>query len=272
MPSTPAPVARLSRLVFLWRTLVAQELAARYRGTFLGMAWQLLSPLFLLAVYGFVFGVVFKARWPGSEAATPMVVALNLFLGLVLHGVLAETLSQAPSLLQRNANFVRKVVFPLPVLVAVPLGVALVNLCAGLLIVGGLSFATQAAGAPSLAQLWQVLPVLLAFSALVLGLGLAFAALGVYVRDLAQVVGMLVMALLFTSPVLYPREMAPGVFRELMVVNPLTVPLEHLRGVLLTGAGSDWAVLGLYALVAMAVLGCSVTLFQLLRRGFADLL
>ena len=102
----------------LWRTLVSQDLAARYRGTLLGRAWPVLMPLVMLAVYGFVFGTIFRARWPGLAEDDHLGFTLNLFAGLLLHGMMGETVAGAPDLLLRNSNFVRKVVFPLPVLVA----------------------------------------------------------------------------------------------------------------------------------------------------------
>ncbi len=121
---------------YLWRTLVAQELRSRYRGSLLGRAWPVLLPLLMLAIYGFVFGVVFRARWPGLAEDDHLGFTLNLFTGLLVHGLLAESVGQAPGLMQRYGNFVRKVVFPLQILPAVPLGVALVNLALGLAILG----------------------------------------------------------------------------------------------------------------------------------------
>jgi len=259
----------VARSVYLWRTLVAQELKVRYRGTFLGSAWQLLSPLFLLAIYGFVFGVVFGARWPGFDESDRLMFALNLFLGLSVHGVLAETLGLAPTTMQRNSNFVRKVVFPLPVLVAVPLGVALINALSGIFIVfvvAGLF------GKGWSVSLWQVLPVFAALGVMVYGLALLLAAFGVFVRDLGQVMGMVVTAILFTSPVFYPVDMAPQALRGIIQLNPLTVPVEHMRAAVLLHHAPDWSALGIYAGVALLVLALGWASFQRLRLGFADAL
>jgi len=261
-----------SRSIYLWRTLVAQELSSRYRGTFLGAVWQFLAPLFLLGIYGFVFGIVFRARWPGLEEGGGLLFALNLFLGLLVHGVLAETLGQAPTVMQRNSNFVRKVVFPLPVLVAVPMGVALVNAATGLFLVALISTFGASPSPGTVLALWHLVPVLAVFAPMVLGLALFLAALGVYVRDLSQMIGMLVMAVLFTSPVFYPLEMAPESIRGVIMINPLTIPVEHLRQALLLGQSPDWSALGVYGLVACAVLAAGAATFNTLRRGFADML
>jgi len=260
---------RWSDAFSLWHTLVAQDLAVRYRGTLLGRVWPLLMPLMLLAVYGFVFGAVFRARWPGLAEGDHLGFALNLFTGLLVHGLLAEAVGQSPGLMQRHSNFVRKMVFPLPVLVAVPLGTAMVHALLGfmvLLVVNGLFGSGW--HLTSLALPLVLLPYLL----LLYGLALAFAALGVYVRDLGQVTMVLVMIALFTGAVFFPVSMVPDALAGLVRFNPISWPTEALRGCLLHGtwpAPGAWA---LYTLCAALVLVCGWRMFAVLRRGFADLL
>lgn len=260
---------RLPATVALWRTLVAQDLTVRYRGTLLGRAWPVLMPLVMLAVYGFVFGAVFRARWPGLAEGDHLGFTLNLFTGLLVHGLLAEAVGQAPGLMQRNSNFVRKMVFPLPVLVAVPLGAGLFHAMLGfalLAVISGLF-----AGGWHLAMLALPL-VLLPYLVLLYGLALAFAALGVYVRDLTQIAGVLVMVALFTGAVFFPLDMVPAPLAGVVRFNPISWPIEAARNCLLHGAWPDPVALGSYALVAVAVFGGGWWMFSLLRRGFADLL
>ena len=263
MASSPQP------RFHLWRILVAQELAARYRGSLLGMAWPLLLPLLMLALYGFVFGVVFRARWPGLAEDDHLGFTLNLFTGLLVHGLLSDSVGQAPALMQRHGNFVRKVVFPLQILPAVPLGVGLVNLGLGLLIL----LAVNAVWGSGLH--WSALAVpllLLPYLAMLQGLSLALAALGVYVRDLGQVIGALVMVTLFTSTVFFPRERVPEALAGIVDLNPISWPVEALRGALLHG---QWPGLGgwlAYSAVAVVVLVLGRLCFRALRRGFADVL
>lgn len=253
----------------LWRTLVSQELAVRYRGTLLGRAWPMLMPLILLAVYGLVFGAVFRARWPGLADDDHLGFALNLFLGLLVHNLLAESVGQAPSLLQRNSNFVRKIVFPLPVLVAVPLGSALFHMLLGVLLVFAVNLC-WGSGAH-----WQVLAlplVLVPYLALLYGVSLAFAALGVYLRDLAQIAQVLVMMALFTGAVFFPRNMVPPVLSGVVAVNPISWPTEALRGAILRGEWPDPAAVAGYSLAAVLALALGALLFRALRPGFADVL
>ena len=266
---TRSLVFRLPEYASLWRTLVIQEFTVRYRGTLLGRAWPLLMPLMLLGIYGFVFGAVFRARWPGLADDDHLGFSLNLFLGLLIHGLLAETVGAAPGLMQRNANFVRKMVFPLPLLVAVPIGTALIHMVFGLVLVivingiwgQGFHLATIA------------LPlILLPYVVMLYGLSLIFSALGVYVRDLAQIATVLVMLALFTGTVFFPREMVPGVLVGIVDYNPISWPIEAARGVVLLGNWPDLASMGMYTLVALCVAGFGVYVFSVLRRGFADVL
>lgn len=253
----------------LWRLLVSQELSARYRGSLLGFAWPVLLPLLMLAVYGFVFGMVFRARWPGLADDDHLGFTLNLFTGLLVHGLLAESVGQAPMLMARHANFVRKVVFPLHILPAVPLGVGLVNLVVGL----GILLTVNAIWGSGLHLAAVAVPlVLLPYLAMLLGLSLAFAALGVYVRDLGQVIGALVLMLLFTSTVFFPREQVPAVLTGIVDLNPISWPVEALRGALLHGQWPSPTGYLAYAAVSLLMLGLGALCFRALRRGFADVL
>lgn len=260
--------AQLPRWASLWRTLVAQDLAVRYRGTLLGRAWPLLMPLLMLAVYGFVFGVVFRARWPGLAEGDHLGFTLNLFTGLLVHGLLAEAIGQSPNLMQNNSNFVRKMVFPLPVLVAVPLGTALVHALVGFSLIVLIS-GFAAGWHPTIITLPLLL---LPYMLLLYGLALAFSAFGVYMRDLGQAVSVLVMVALFTSTVFFPRAMVPKAVSGVVNYNPITWPTEALRGALLHGAWPDPLGWALYWLVAVLVFVLGWSVFAALRRGFADLL
>lgn len=262
-------ISRRAGYLALWRTLVQQDLAVKYRGTLLGRLWPLLMPLLLLAIYGFVFGAVFRARWPGLAEGDHLGFALNLFLGLLVHGLLAESVGQAPSLFQRNSNFVRKIVFPLPVLVAVPLGAALFHMTLGVLLVWTVN------GVWGTGWHWQamMLPAILAPYVLMLfGISMAFSALGVYLRDLTQIVTVIVMLVLFTGTVFYPRAMVPSVFSGVVGANPISWPTDALRAALLQGRVPEWTSWGNYTVAAVLVAVVGALLFRALRPGFADVL
>jgi len=259
----------LSSSLSLLRALVRQELVNRYRGTLLGWVWPLLMPLVLLAIYGFVFGKVFKARWPGQGDDQTLGFALYLLAGLMVHGLLAEALSGAPGLLVRHANFVRKVVFPLPVLPAVPLGVGLVHSGIGLLLLalvgafGGYGPHPSALAVPA---------VLAPFLMAVWGMALALASLGAYLRDLQQISGVIVMVMLFVGPVFFPADMVPEGWGWLIALNPISWPVETVRKALFEGVWPSGAGFVAYTIFASVVAAAGWWSFAKLRRGFADVL
>lgn len=259
----------ISAYPHLWRTLVSQDLATRYRGSLLGRAWPVLLPLLMLAIYGFVFGGVFRARWPGLEEGDHLGFTLNLFAGLLVHAMLAETAGVAPGLMVRHSNFVRKVVFPLPVLVAVPLGSALVHAGLGLVI---LLVVNGVWGSGLHASALAVPLILAPYLLMLLGLSLGLAALGVYVRDLVQITGAMVTVALFTSTVFFPREMVPPMLAKVVDFNPISWPVQAMRDALLLGKWPQPGGYAIYSVAALVVLVLGWRCFAGLRRGFADVL
>ena len=103
--------------------MVRRDVIGRYRGSVMGLLWSFFTPVLMLAVYTFVFSVVFKARWAGgSDSKTEF--AIVLFVGLMVFNLFSECLSRAPNLVLSNPNFVKKVIFPLEILPFVSLGSA----------------------------------------------------------------------------------------------------------------------------------------------------
>ena len=216
-----------------------------------------------------MFGVVFRARWPGLDEGDHLGFTLNLVTGLLIHGLLAESVGQAPGLMQRHSNFVRKMVFPLPVLVAVPLGTALVHSLVG--------FALLVLANGLFGEGWHLsvlaMPLALApYLAMLYGLTLLFAALGAYIRDLGQVTALLVLVALFTGNVFFPTDMVPGPLQGVVHFNPISWPTETMRDCILHGRWPDPLGLAKYSMAAALVLVMGWRTFAILRRGFADVL
>ncbi len=242
----PANPLSLVRTVAVQRELVFElvrgDIAGRYRGSVLGLLWSLASPLLLLGAFTFVFGTIFQSRW-GSGAVGHGEYALLLFPGILLHGLMAEAVTRAPGLVTAVPNYVKKVVFPLELLPLVAVAVALfhaliafVVLVAALVIVHG--------GLPVTALALPL--ILLPYVLLILGVTWILAALGVYLRDISQIMGLVTMLLMFLSPVLYPASALPQPYRTWLWLNPLTLPLEETRGALIEGRWPEWGALAIY--------------------------
>ncbi|MGB5146514.1 MAG: ABC transporter permease, partial [Porticoccaceae bacterium] len=249
-----------------------REVALRYRGSLGGLGWMVLAPLLLLGVYTFVFATIFHARWPaagGGSTGSTGEYALVVFSGMLLHGFFAECLTRAPALILGNVNFVQKTVFPLEVLAVAQLLAALVHLAATLAVL--LLFQWFISGLPAPTAL--LLPLVVAPVALfALGAMWIVGALTVYFRDLAQLVGLLVTALFFLSPVLYPISAVPEFLRPLLYANPLTFAIETVRGLLFAGVLPDPRAYLLYCVAALACAAAGLWVFRVLRDGFADAL
>lgn len=250
---------------FLIRAMTRREIAIRYRGSMLGGLWPYLSPLLLLSVYTFVFGGVFKSRWPGTTGLGDF--AMVLYAGLLLNSLLAEVLGRAPSLVLENPNYVKKVVFPLETLPWVSLGTALFH---GLIGFGLLVVANSLVGT-GLHPTVLALPVLvLPFALLLIGLSWLLAAVGVYLRDLVQVMPPVLTCLMFFSPVFYSRAQAPATLQTWLGLNPLTFVIENARRVIFEGTWPLWQGWLNYSAVAVLIYLLGFAVFIRLKKGFAD--
>lgn len=253
----------------LIRNLVYREVVGRYKGSMLGIFWSLVTPIFMLAVYTFVFSVVFKTRWGGSASGSQTEFALVLFAGLLIFNLFAECINRAPNLVLANTNYVKKVVFPLEILPWVTLGSALFHFSVslGVWLLAYCIFS----GLPPLTTV--LIPiVLLPFLFFVIGLSWALAALGVYLRDIGQIIGIVVQILMFMSPIFYPVTALPEAYQPLLYLNPLSLPIEMMRDVIYWGKMPNPLVWGGATLAASVIAMLGFTLFQKIRKGFADVL
>lgn len=249
-------------------TLIRREVAGRYKGSVLGVLWSFVLPVMMLAVYTFIFSVVFQARWSaGSQSRTEF--ALILFAGLLVFNLFAECINRAPGLVVSNTNYVKKVVFPLDILPVVVLGSAVFHFLVGLLV--WLVFYLAMFGMVSVTALLLPL-VVVPLMLLTLGLSWFLAATGVYLRDLAQVTSVVVSTLLFMSPVFFPVSALPEPYRSWLMLNPLSPAIEMTRDVLIWQKAPDWSLLAFYYVFSLAVAWAGFAWFQKTRKGFADVL
>lgn len=253
---------------YLLAQLTRRDIASRYKGSAAGLLWAFFSPVLLLLVYTFVFGYVFKARWMGAETDRSF-FALNLFAGMIVHGFLAECVTRSPGLMQQHSNFVKRIVFPLWLLPLVPLASALFHTCVSFLVLFLAHLVIVQA------PHWQLifLPFLIVpFVLFLTGLAWMLAALGVFLKDLAQIVPLVVTVLMFMSPVFYPAEALPENIRPLMYMNPLTPAIETLRAVLFSGELPSLMGYGVFLVASMLFALLGLLVFNRLKVGFADVL
>lgn len=248
--------------------LIKREVVGRYRGSVMGLLWSFFNPVLMLAVYTFVFSVVFKARWAdGSDSKTEF--ALVLFAGLLIFNLFSECVNRAPGLILLNVNYVKKVIFPLEILPIVALGSAAFHFAVSLVV--WLIFYLVFFGIPAITILMLPL-VLIPIIFITLGLSWLLASLGAYLRDVGQIISMVTTVLMFLSPIFYPIVALPEIYRPYMQLSPLTFVIEQARGLMIFGGSMDWASWGLWVTISLVIFWLGFAWFQKTRKGFADVL
>ena len=275
-PHAAQPSSLLALVKSFWRNrqlivqMTKREVIGRYKGSAMGLAWSFFNPVFMLIVYTFVFSEIFKARWGGiggSENKTQF--ALMLFVGIIVLSLFSEAVNRAPRLILTNVNYVKKVVFPIEILPVVAMGAALFHSFISLCVMLG-AFALFNGYLH-----WTVLfipTILLPLVIFTLGVMWVLASLGVFIRDVGQMIAMLTSVLLFLSPVFYPISAVPVRFQAYILANPLTFIIEQAREVLIFGHLPNWKGLGIYTFAAFSVAWIGFFWFQKTRKGFADVL
>lgn len=254
----------------LLRQILLRNIAARYRGSVLGFVWSFANPLMMLAVYTFVFGFIFKMRWDIGElennaASFPLII----FCGLAVFNIFAETVMASTSVVVSNVSYVKKVVFPLELL---PLCSVLTSLAFGLawfalLLAGTVLFWGHTSW--TMLFLPLVLLPLLLFSG---GIAFLLASLGVYLRDMPHLVGIITHIIFFLTPIFYPLAAVPENLRWIVRLNPLAVIVEQTRQVFLYGLPPDFSDLLLVSIFSLLVFLLGILWFIKTKKGFADVL
>jgi lipopolysaccharide transport system permease protein len=252
----------------IWQ-MTKRDVVGRYRGSIMGLAWSFFNPVLMLAVYTFIFSVVFKTRWGGGGDESKTEFAVILFAGLIVHNLFAECVNRAPGLILNNAVYVKKVMFPLEILPWVAMGSAVFHALISLVVLTGFFMALK------FYLNWTVIfiPIVL-FPLILFTIGMAWflASTGVYLRDVGQTTGIVTGVMMFLSPIFYPVSALPAEYRALLFLNPLTFVIEQMRDILIWGKMPDFGGMGLYAAVSILTAWIGFFWFQKTRKGFADVL
>ncbi len=279
-----SPVAQLKRLgqwlplsekqwlhLDLLKTLVQRDLQARYQGSILGNFWTVANQLLQLLIFTYVFSVVLQVKLSlKGLPANDLTYGLWLFAGLIPWNAFSAGLSQATTSVINQPNLVKKVVFPLGVLPLVPIFATFVESSVGLMILMvALVVTTQTLHATLLLLPIVWIPQLL----LTIGLGYLVAGLTVFLRDIAQTVGVILSLWFYATPVIYPAGVIPEnlqvwVFR----LNPLTAIIESYRDLLLVGTFAHRQDLLLSYVIAVVIFILGWRIYRRLRPAFADVL
>jgi lipopolysaccharide transport system permease protein len=253
----------------LIRQLTWREVTGRYRSSVLGFAWSLATPLVSLSLYTFLFGVVFKARWPGARSDNLSEFGLIIFAGLTAFALVNECVTRAPGLITGSPNYVKKVVFPLEVLPVSVLGSALFH--TGISVVLLLVAHVVLTGAMAWSVVWLPL-MLVPLAALALGVSWMLASLGVFLRDIGHTTALLMQVLFFATPIFYPREALPLSLRPIVDFNPLSPMVDNVRRTAVQGLAPDWQGFAVALATGVIALCLGHAWFAKTKRAFADVI
>ena len=257
----------------MWQ-FVVRNVHIRHKGSYLGILWQVLTPLLMLALYTFVFGILLHGHFGAIPNETSTDYALGIFLGFTLYGLVADCMGAAPNVVFDNSNLVKKVLFPVEVL---PASMAL-SMFYSFLIGMALFFVGDVIFGPALT--WHALwfpVILLPLFLLAVGLAWLIGSLGVYFRDIQNFMQFLTTALFYVSGVFFSASSATAgtkarVALEVLRWNPIFLAIDLSRDVTLWGrAPNIGELLYLYG-VCVCVFIAGYALFMRLKSGFADVM
>lgn len=253
---------------YLLKQLVKKDIQQRYQGSVLGILWSIIVPVLMLIIYTFVFSEVFQAKWD-IDTSDKYQFALVLFCGLSAFNMISEVMNRSTTLIVSNTNYVKKVIFPLEILPVVITLSSLFNcaICYVILIVAKIILYKNVS-----ATLYMIFPALIPLIIMAVGLGLFISALSVFLKDLGNIISVLVTVLMYMSPVFFPLSAVPQSFRGICAANPMTYIIENLRNVVLYGTSLNWKFYGISCLIALLIFLLGEIVFMRAKEGFADVL
>lgn len=261
------PLWELPGRLNLVASLTKRELSARYKGSVLGILWAMLTPIVMIAIFTFIFAGIFKARFGASNSQWDY--ALYLFCGLLPWNAFQESLQLSSTTIINHANLVKRVVFPLETLPVAQTLAAVANQMFGTvaLLVATLIVHRQLHATAFLLPL-LVIPQLIA----TFGVAWLLASLGVFFRDIAHGISLVLMAWMYLTPIIYPESLVPERYRGLIDLNPFTPLIRSYRRIMLEGIFPDWRGLAWFMVFAVLAFFFGYWWFARTRRNFADVI
>lgn len=250
----------------LIKILASRDISSRYKGSIMGILWSLLNPLFMLLVYTFIFGIIFNAKWD-IENSSNTDFSIILFSGLIIFYIFSDSISRSSTLIIDNTNYVKKVLFPLELLPFIILGSTLFQFLLNfiILMIAYIIFV----GMPHIEIILFPI-ILLPYCIFLVALMWVTSAIGVYFRDISQIVNILIMSSMFLTPIFYKISMIPESFRSYIFINPITTPVEMFRNLFLYGQLPNLKSYFIFITLSVTFATISYQFFCKLKKGFAD--
>ncbi|PYS23532.1 MAG: sugar ABC transporter permease [Acidobacteria bacterium] len=248
-------------------SLTKRELAARYRGSILGIVWALLTPVVMIAIFTIIFAGIFKAKFGMNSSQWDY--ALYLFCGLLPWNAFQESLQLSAGTIVAHANLVKRVIFPLETLpVSLSLAAVINQLFGTIVLVVAIAILRREVHATIVFLPLILIPQLVA----TFGIAWLVASLGVFIRDIVQGIALVLMAWMYLTPIIYPESLVPAPYRKIINLNPFTALVRNYRRVLIEGSSPDWTGLAYFSAFALLSFLIGYWWFARTRKNFADVI
>jgi lipopolysaccharide transport system permease protein len=251
----------------LIKTITWKDFKARYRGSFMGFFWAIIQPLLMMAIYTLVFSTFLRVRFGNSDS--PLTFSVFLLCGLLPWTVFSESLSTASTIIRGNSNLVKRVVFPLEVLPFSTVLTSIIQQTIGFVLLLPLAFLVNKGFHWTLLYIPLIMLLQILISS---GISWFWASLCVYIPDLRQITGLLLSAMMFLTPLFYPKEAIPEKISWISDINPMAYIVEMYRKAFMTGEVIAWREFAILSAIALGLFMTGFFWFNRTKKGFADVL
>ncbi len=241
------------------RNLVRKDLRGRYKGSVLGFFWTILNPILQLVVYTFLFSLVLRT---GIDK-----YYLFLFVALVPWLFFSSCLVGGSGIILAQKDLIKKVYFPMEVLPIVHVSSNFINMLLSFMVIFVVVFIS---GNPINSSIIYLPIVMIVEYILCLGISFITSAITVYFRDMEQILGILGMAWMYMTPIMYSVDMVPKEFNFIFELNPMSPIILAYRSIMYYGQAPEITVLVQGLMLGLAVLVIGFALFKKLKKRFVE--
>ncbi|XGB42689.1 MAG: ABC transporter permease [Nodosilinea sp. LVE1205-7] len=268
----PSQVKGLLLSAWQYRYFILSSIKVEFKGRFarsrLGGLWVIIHPLIQAAIFALVLGQLLSGRLPGM-ANNKLAYPIYLLAGTLAWTLFTEVITRCLTVFIDNANLLKKLVFPKICLPLIVTGSALVN---NVFLLGGILLIVMVMGfVPGINLIW--IPVLTVVNlALALGIGLIMGTLNVFMRDIGQVVPVILQLSFWFTPIAYSANVLPGRIQSWAKLNPMYWVVQGYHNAILYNLPPSWVQLGWVSLLALALLVMAMGLFKRASSEIVDAL
>ena len=241
------------------KTSVKKEIRGKYKKSFLGVIWSFLNPLLQLLVYAIIFPLILKNQIDNY--------VIFLCVGLIPWTFFTTCVTQSASTIIANGGIIKKVYFPREILPISVITSATYNfLISTIIILIFLIF--YGVGITTYILFYPL--ILIVQYLLMLGISFIISSITVYFRDIEHIIGVIIMALFYGTPIVYSMESIPENFRWILNLNPMAHIIEAYRSIFYYQRMPDFSALGILFAITIAICIIGYLIFNKLQKGFAE--